>query len=156
MTEIFRPFLTFLYMAPNVILRAWFVRHRYYLERMITFGFVFVFAFVLAHEQAISKVVKWFLGQLIELFSFCLPALDYEWNISCCHFFRIVHTYWPMNCTRTCPIITSCTKLKNLVSHFIYMSPTSFHGQPAMLMIGLTECSNLYNPRHPWTKIFTV
>ena len=103
----------------NVILRAWFVCHRHYLERTKTFVFVLVFVFVLAHEQAISKVVKWFLGQLIQLFSFCLPALDYEWNISCCHFFRIVLTYWPMNCTktRTCPIITSCTKLKNLVSH---------------------------------------
>ena len=39
----------------NVILRAWFVRHRYYLERTKTFVLGFVFMFVLAHEQAISK-----------------------------------------------------------------------------------------------------
>ena len=37
----------------DAILRAWFVRHRHYLERTKTFGFCFVF--VLAHEQAISK-----------------------------------------------------------------------------------------------------
>ena len=36
----------------KVILRAWFVRHRHYLESTKTFGFVFVF--VLAHEQATS------------------------------------------------------------------------------------------------------
>ena len=57
-----------------------------------------------------------------------------------------------MNCTkaRTCPIITSsCTKLKNFCFQFFYMSPTSFHGQPFLMMISVTECSNLYNPRHP-------
>ena len=38
----------------NVILRAWFVRHRHYLERTKTFVLGFVFVFGLAHEQAIS------------------------------------------------------------------------------------------------------
>ena len=38
----------------NVILRAWFVRHRHYLERMKTFVLGFVLVFVLADDQAIS------------------------------------------------------------------------------------------------------
>ena len=42
----------------NVILRAWFVHHRHYLERTKTFVFSFVFVFVLAHEQAISTNVS--------------------------------------------------------------------------------------------------
>ena len=37
-----------------VLLRAWFVRQRHYLERTKTFILGFVFFFVLAHEQAIS------------------------------------------------------------------------------------------------------
>ena len=39
----------------NVILRAWFVPHRHYLEQTKTFVLGFVFVFVLAHEQAIIK-----------------------------------------------------------------------------------------------------
>ena len=38
----------------KVVLRAWFNRHMYYLERMKTFVLGFIFVFVLAHEQAIS------------------------------------------------------------------------------------------------------
>ena len=40
----------------NVIIRAWFVRHRHYLQRMKTFVLGFVFVFVLANEQAITAV----------------------------------------------------------------------------------------------------
>ena len=39
----------------NVILRAWFVCHRHYLERTKTFVLGFVFVFVLAHEQAVGR-----------------------------------------------------------------------------------------------------
>ena len=42
----------------NIILRAWFIRHRHYLEQTKTFVFSFVFVFVLAHEQAISSDYK--------------------------------------------------------------------------------------------------
>ena len=38
----------------NVILRAWFVHHRHYLEQTKTFVLGFVFVFFLAHEQAIE------------------------------------------------------------------------------------------------------
>ena len=40
----------------NVILRAWFVSHRYYLEQTKTFVPGFVFGLVLAHEKAITKM----------------------------------------------------------------------------------------------------
>ena len=36
-----------------IILRPWFVRHRFYSEQTKTFVFGFVFIFVLAHEQPI-------------------------------------------------------------------------------------------------------
>ena len=40
-----------------IVLRAWLVRHRLYPERTKTFVFGFVFVFVLAHEQPISKYI---------------------------------------------------------------------------------------------------
>ena len=40
-----------------IILRAWFVRHSLYPERTKKFVFGFVFVFVLAHEQPISKMI---------------------------------------------------------------------------------------------------
>ena len=43
-----------------IILRAWFVRHRLYPER--TKSFVYVFVFVLAHEQPITTLLKKFNG----------------------------------------------------------------------------------------------
>ena len=39
----------------NVILKAWVVCHRHYVERMKTFVLGLVFVYVLAHEQAISN-----------------------------------------------------------------------------------------------------
>ena len=39
-----------------IVLRAWFVRHSLYPERTKKFVFGFVFVFVLAHEQPISKM----------------------------------------------------------------------------------------------------
>ena len=39
------------YMSCNVILRAWFIRHKHNLERTKTFTLGFVFVFVLAHEH---------------------------------------------------------------------------------------------------------
>ena len=38
-----------------IVLRAWFVRHRLSPEQTKTFVFGFVFVFVLAHEQPITK-----------------------------------------------------------------------------------------------------
>ena len=43
----------------NIILRAWFIRHRHYLEQTKTFVLNFVFVFVLTHEQTISPCKPW-------------------------------------------------------------------------------------------------
>ena len=52
-----------------VILRAWFVRNRHYLERTKTFVPGSIFVFVLTHEQVISKryVLRWWPGGQLPL-----------------------------------------------------------------------------------------
>ena len=53
------------YKLVDVILRAWFVRHRHYLERTKTFVLGFVFVFVWAHEPAKSSVASYLFQTLL-------------------------------------------------------------------------------------------
>ena len=49
----------------KIILRAWFIRHRHYLEQKKTFELGFVFVFVLAREQAMETATS-FLQETLE------------------------------------------------------------------------------------------